>query len=133
MRQLSLWTEGFGMPTPIPLAGTHNIKVNQGATLSFGAIRKDHKKRILPMPGYTARMQVRPDAKSSTITLSLTTENGGLTIDAARALVWILVTDEQTSNIPTGKYVYDLELLYPTGEVERLIAGSFTVDTETTR
>jgi hypothetical protein len=123
------------MPTPIPLAGPHNIKVNKGATLSFGAVRKNHRKVLLPMVGYTARMQVRPDPKTSTtneLILELTTENGGLTIDGPAATVWILVTDEQTTNLPTGKYVYSLELVYPTGEVERLIAGYFTVDYETT-
>lgn len=120
----------------VPRAGVHNIKVDQGATLSFGVIRKDHKKRLRPLTSYTAKMQVRVEKDSDDVILELSTENGGLIIDGARALVNVYATDSQTRAIAPGKYVYDLEVTAPVGEgsvVERLIEGSFTVSGEVTR
>jgi hypothetical protein len=120
----------------VPIAGPHNIKVDQGATLSFGVIRKDYKKRVLPLTGYTARLQVRTTIDSPTVILELTTENGGLTIDGPRVLIDVFATDTQTGAIPVGKYVYDLEVVSPVEDgsiVERMIKGSFTVSGEVTR
>lgn len=116
------------MPQPIALAGPYNIKAEHGSTLSFGVVRKDHKKRILPMVDFTAVLQVKND--SGEVLLELTTENGGLEIDGPRALTWVYATDTQIDAIPVGKYVYKLKIIYPTVEAEKetLIKGSFTVD-----
>lgn len=115
------------------IAGTYNIIADQGATLSLGLVKKDTRKRVVPLTGYTARMQVRETANASNVLINLTTENDGLIIDAPRGMINIYITSTQMSNINSGKYVYDLELIDGDGEVERLVMGSFTVRPEVTR
>lgn len=109
------------------LAGTHNIIADQGATFSRGFIKKDSKRRVVPLTGYTARLLVT-DISSGAEILTLTTENGRLEIDAPRGLVAASVTAADMG-ITAGKYEYILELIGPTPdfEVERLLMGTFTI------
>lgn len=115
------------------LAGSHNIIVDQGATFSQVFIKKDSKKRVIPLTGFTARMQVRQSYDSPETVLNLTTENDGIIIDETKGMINILVPAATMTNISGGKYVYDLELVDPDGAVERLVMGSFTVRAEVTR
>lgn len=115
------------------IAGTYNIIADQGATFSRAVIKKDSRKRVIPLTDYTARMQVRVSVDSSSAILNMTTENGYITIDEPKGSVFFGVSADEMSGIPAGKYVYDLELVSPIGVVERLIMGSFTVRAEVTR
>lgn len=117
----------------IGTAGTYPIKVDQGATLYFGLILKNNRKQVRPLTGATARMQVRKTASSPTALLELTTANGGLVIDAPAGMITVNATDSQTGAIADGKYVYDIEVVWPDGKVERVLMGSFTVRGEVTR
>lgn len=115
------------------IAGAYNIIADQGATFSRGMIKKDNQKRVVPLTGYTARMQVRSETTSSTEVLDLTTENSGIVIDANRGLITLQASAATMSSVPAGKYVYDLELISNLGVVERLVMGTFTVRAEVTR
>lgn len=115
------------------LAATYNIIADQGATFSRALVRKDSQKRVTPLTGYTARMQVRSQVSSLDVVLNLTTENNGIVINPSIGQIVIQATDQVMSNIPAGKYVYDLETISPDGDVERLVMGSFTVRPEVTR
>lgn len=115
------------------LAAVYNIIADQGATFSRGMVRKDHQKRVVPLTGYTARMQVRPEIESSVIILDLTTENNGIVIDASKGQITLQATAATMATISAGKYVYDLELISSSEDVERLVMGTFTVRAEVTR
>ena len=117
------------------LAGTYNIIADQGATFSRAFIKKDDEKRIIPLTGYTARMQVRQTYESVDTLLDLNTENGYITIDGPRGIISIVVPDNDTRILTPGEYVYDLELIYPSPnlQVERMLMGTFTVRREVTR
>lgn len=115
------------------LAGTYNIICDQGATFSRAIVRKDSQKRVVPLPGYTARMQVRSTIDSSDVIITLTTENNRIIIDPPKGQITLQIDATTTAEINAGKYVYDLELISPQGSVERLIMGSFTVRGEVTR
>ena len=43
------------------------------------------------------------------------------------------MSDETTANIRAGRYVYDVEIEYPTGSVERIFEGIVTVSPNVTR
>lgn len=115
------------------LAGTYNIVADQGATFSRAFIKKDDEKRIIPLTGYTARMQVREAYDSQNTVLDLTTENDYIIIEGARGILSIVIPDDDTRILTPGEYVYDLELIYPDGQVERMLMGTFTVRREVTR
>lgn len=81
---------------------------------------------------YTARMQIRPTLKSETVLLELTTENGGIVLDAANSTITILCTAEQTEDLSFNTAVYSLEMVKP-GSVSQILTGSISLEKEVTR
>jgi hypothetical protein len=115
------------------LAGIHNIIADQGATFTYAFVKKDNYRRVVPLPNYSARMQIRKSITSSTVVLNFTTENEYITIDDERGAIMITVPSEVMEGVAPEKYVYDLEIFNGNGVVERLVMGSFTVRAEVTR
>lgn len=113
-------------------AGTYNIICDQGSTLDRTLTWKDSDGVLINLTGYTARMQVRATFESTTTVLSLTTENGGITLGGALGTIQIIASATATAAIDPRIYVYDLELVNGT-TVYRLVQGSFTVRPEVTR
>lgn len=123
-------------------AGTHNFVWEQGATIDEPIIWKDASLVVIPVTGYTARMQVRSTLGSSTILHEFTTENSGIVVDGAAGKFTIKATAVQSAGwttwpIPGGQTspvaVYDLEVISPTNVVTRLLKGTVTLDLEVTR
>ena len=112
------------------LAGTYNIVCEQGATFlrEITVVNADGS-----IPNYgtsTARMQVRPTVDSATIIISLTTENGRITLLDNK--ITLNITADDTTLLAQGTYKYDLEVV--TGaDVIRLVQGDFKVSPEVTR
>ena len=114
------------------LAGTYNMTMDQGATLSQQWTYKDSDGALIDLTGYTARMQVRDDFTTDATVLDLTTETGGLTLGGAAGTIDLLVSATASAAVGARQYVYDVELV--TGStVERLVMGTFTVRSEVTR
>lgn len=115
------------------LAGTYHIIADQGATFTRAFRRKDKKKRVAPFNATSARMQVRESYKSSNVVLELTTGNGRILLVGEDAMIYLLVSAADMAEIPEGLYVYDLELVFNDGSVERMVMGNFTVRANITR
>ena len=114
-------------------AGLYNIVADQGSTLSRTIVWQDPAKKPIRLAGYTARMKVRPSSSSEPI-LSLTTENGGITLGLTNGQIKLYVSDEVMATIPEGKYLYDLEMIGSnTDYVYKLVRGNFVVRPEVTR
>lgn len=115
-------------------AGLYNIVANQGSTFSRTILWRDPAKKPIKMGGYKARMQVRKTTDSA-IVLSLTTENGRISLHPTNGEITLLISDEVMTSIPEDKYVYDLELVAPSEElyVYKLLQGNFAVRSEVTR
>lgn len=88
--------------------------------------------------GCVARMQLRRDIDSEAVILELTTENSGIVLDGA----WLRLklTPEQTSAFVFGDIepawrnaVGHVEVVRPTGEVERQYELTFDLSQESTR
>ena len=125
------------------IAGTYNMTIEQGST--FGRLISVEQPDLVTDPtgatfepfllnGYTARMQIRRNVDSSTAMLSLTTENGGITINPGTAdnEIKLSVTATNTALL-TSDGVYDLEIIDSLGEVSKVIRGTLTVIPEVTR
>ncbi len=115
------------------MAANYDIVCDQGATFSRILTWQDSSANPVNLTGYTARMQVRATADSSTVLLSLTTENSRITLGGAAGTITLLVSATDTAAVTAGEYVYDLEVISSGGTVTRLIQGCFTVDAEVTR
>lgn len=114
------------------IAARYDMICDQGATFSRVITWEDSNGSPINLTAYTARMQVRPEASSSTTTLSLTTENGRITLGGSAGTITLTVAAADTAAVAAGPYVYDLELVSG-GVVTRLTMGSFTVRAEVTR
>ena len=115
-------------------AGIYDIIIEQGATFNFALIWRDPSGMPINLTGYTARMQVRQTVtQPDPAPLSLTTENGGITLGGPAGPINVLATPVQTAGLSFRAGVYDLELVSPGGEVTRLVQGSVVVSPEVTR
>lgn len=95
-----------------------------GGTLEYNA--------PINLSNYTARMQIRPTIDSDTVIASLTTENGGITIDSTLASITIVIPATVTAGYTWQTAVYGLELAIGT-EVVPFANGSLTLVREVTR
>jgi hypothetical protein len=84
------------------------------------------------LTGYTAKLQVRSLPSDPDAVLTLTTENGGITITPLTGFIAVTATATQTGAIDEGTYVYDIELVNGS-IVTRLAQGQVVVSPEVTR
>lgn len=124
-------------------AGTYNFTCEQGATFSRlieleqpDLVADPTGETFVPIniTGFTARMQIRRTVDSASPIVTLTTENGGLTVNPTDDENQILITmsDSVTASISTSG-VYDLEIESPTGTVSRVLQGAMNLSQEVTR
>jgi hypothetical protein len=114
-------------------AAAYDFVIEQGATLDKSFVWKDSTGTVINLSGYTARMQIRQTAASSTVLLELTTLNGRIIITAGEGKIRLLVTAADTGAITWQRGKYDLELVSSAGIVTRLLSGDVTVSKEVTR
>lgn len=89
------------------------------------------------LTGWTARMQIRqdwlaPGLPSGSALVSLTTENGAITLGGAAGTVEAIIDATTTSSLVIDDGVYDLELISPSGRVTKLLRGDVRVLPEAT-
>ena len=107
--------------------------IYQGATFRKRLTWKGPSGAPIDLTGCTARMQVRSEVESSTVLLSLTTENGGITLGGVAGTIELFVSDDASTLFTWTAGVWDLEIEFPGGEVTRLAQGSVSVSPEVTR
>lgn len=113
------------------LAGLLDIEIEQGATFNLAFLYEDGAGQPIDLTGMTARMQLRRQYSSSEFILNLSTENGGITIEALTGTISLFVSAFDTSTL-SGSGVYDLELV--NGPiVNRILSGSYIICAEVTR
>jgi hypothetical protein len=114
-------------------AGIYNFSVDQGSVFTLNMVYEDPDGNPINLSGQTARMQFRRKYNSADpADLTLTTSNGGIAITGATGNILVTITDEQTSTLDEGFYVYDLEL-DNAGVISRLVQGQVTVNAQVTQ
>jgi hypothetical protein len=114
------------------MASVYNGTINQGSDWFLTLIYKDSSGTAINLTGYTANMQLRVNANSTTANLTLST-GSGITITGATGTIAIHATATQTAALLAQNYVYDLEIRSSGGIVTRLIQGTLNVSAEVTR
>lgn len=112
------------------MANTKNIFIDQGSTFSYSFTATDENGTALSITagsGYTASGQLRRSYYSLTSTLF------AVGVTGATGNVTFSLGATNTAALKPGRYVYDIELLYPTGKVVRQLQGTITVDPEVTK
>jgi hypothetical protein len=113
-------------------AGTYNILADQGATFTRVITWTNSAGSPVNLTGYTARMSLRTTYTDTTVALSLTTENGRITLGGALGTITLNVDAATMATLAAKSYVYDLELVNGVN-VTRLLQGSFANSPEVTR
>jgi hypothetical protein len=129
------------------IAGKYNIACQQGSTFDILMILQYpnpeypadcEDPNVCPeylnweLSEYRARMTVRKYVNSATSLITLTTENGRIFLDEEPGGLRLFIRAEDTLDI-TSSGVYDIEIISPNNEIDRVIEGVFTLSQEVTK
>jgi hypothetical protein len=109
------------------MSGKHNIVAEQGATFNLN-FRVETDGTPWNLTGYTFAMQVRRSTSASTTLLNITSATM-----TSVGRVSATVNAATMSDVPAGRWVYDIELTSSGGEVTRILEGRFIVTAEVTQ
>lgn len=124
-------------------AGRYSFVVEQGSTKQFEVIYKDSTGTPVDLTGYTAKMQIRPSAGSTTLYATLTStlqpDGTGLNLHGldgtkpySSGSIGITISAGVTTNFDFNEASYDLELTTGT-IVYRLLEGKVKLSKEVTK
>jgi len=109
--------------------GKYNFYLYPGATFTKTLVWQDENNALINLTGYMARMQMRETVGAATPFLTLTTENGGITLGGSAGTINLLVSATDTETVTVTQGVYDLQLIAPDGvTVTRLLEGIVFID-----
>lgn len=113
--------------------GKYNITIIEGATFDLTLTWKNPDDSPVDLTGYTARLQVRPNAKDTgTPLLEMTTENGRITLGDELGTIQLQLSAATVTNLAWKSGAYDLEMVSGV-IVTRLLEGKVTVSQEVTK
>lgn len=86
------------------------------------------------LTGAAARMQVRQKVTSPDVVIELNATNGRAVLtDAVNGEITLSISAVDTALLPAGVGVYDLEIAFAGGQVDRLLEGKVRISPEVTR
>jgi uncharacterized protein affecting Mg2+/Co2+ transport len=109
------------------MSGKYNIVAEQGATFNLN-FRVETDGTPWNLTGYTFAMQVRRSAAATTTLLNITSATM-----TSQGHVSVTVSATTMSDVPAGRWVYDIELTSSGNEVTRILEGRFIVTAEVTQ
>lgn len=120
------------------------LKVEQGATKKFSLLwgSGTSETDLVPydLTGCKARMMFKKQYTDTTPILSATTEDGGIILqpndgsgNPQKGMIQVYLTDEKTDAITETAAVWDLEVEWPSGDVDRVAEGAVTISPSVTR
>lgn len=110
------------------MATVTNLYIDQGSFFRTHITVANPNGFTLDLTGFTVASQLRKSYQSST-GFNFTTSISNPTQGRVR----IELSSEQSRVIPAGKYLYDLEILSPTGERTRVVEGIVLINPEITK
>lgn len=111
--------------------GTLNLTMYQGASWDYTLTWTTNGTPV-DLTNYTARMDVRVSHHANTAVLELAS-GSGITLGGTAGTILLEASAVETAGVPSGQYVYDLELVSPGSAVTRLVEGTLICDPEVTR
>ena len=109
------------------MATKANLVIDQGTTFSTDLYLTDDGGEPLLLAGYVANSQIRKWYTSSNPSATFATS-----INVAAGSVTLNLTSNQTSNLVSGRYVYDVEIS-DGSTISRIVEGIITVTPQVSR
>ena len=111
------------------MAAISNIFIDQGADFSTTVTVSDSAGAALDLSNYTALAQIRKTYESTTATTFTST----FVSPRTTGQITISLTDDQTSALDFGRYVYDLLITDGDGDKTRVVEGIATINPSVSR
>jgi hypothetical protein len=109
------------------MSGKYNIVAEQGATFNLN-FRVETDGVPWDLTGYTFAMQVRRSTSSNATLLDI--NDASMT---SLGSVAVSIPADVMTDVPAGRWVYDIELTSSGEEVTRILEGRFIVTPEVTQ
>lgn len=111
-----------------------NATVKQGADWRHTLRFRDESGAPIDVTGCVFRWAARPTFDSNTLTASMSTTDGRFTIDdGPGGVVSLRLPAAVVAAVTAGRYVHDAEMEWPSGLVDALWEGAWTVTREAVR
>lgn len=108
------------------MSGRHNIVATKGDTFTFNCtVETDGV--AWDFTGYTAKLMVRKSSSSTDALITAETGSGIVLTSAGHISITVSAANMV---VPTGRWVYDLEVTSSGGEKTTLLSGRFIVEAE---
>ena len=114
------------------LAGNYNFTIDQGAHFERVITVRNPDDSLYDLTNYTARMQIRTEIDSTSALITLTTENGKITLGDEDGTITLVLLASETADLETDG-VYDIEIIAPDNKVYRVLKGKIRLELEVTR
>lgn len=89
---------------------------------------------IMPLTGWSAKMQIRQNKRTATVLADFSTNSGGyMTISELAGVVMLDVPGSVTGAFDFNSAVYDMYVVDPSGEPFRVVEGTVIVSATVTR
>lgn len=103
-----------------------NLFIDQGSDFETSIVITDETGEPIDITEFTGRSQIRRHYTSlAAIDFFIDIGNEGV--------VTLALPANTSSNMASGRYVYDVELVSPTGVVSRVVEGVVSINPEVTR
>jgi hypothetical protein len=114
--------------------GNLDFTIYQGATFRPKIRLRDSQQNPIDLTGATVRMHIKLSYTSSAVLLALIEENGrALVTDPVNGEISLHVSAEDTTELAFRSGVYDLEVEYVDGTVDRILQGKVKLSPEVTK
>lgn len=110
------------------MATVANLFIDQGSDFSAVVSLKNQDGTAINLVGYTVASQFRKSYQSSTaVNFNVTV------IDDMNGKIELALSDQATSGIRAGRYLYDVEITSNSGNRKRVLEGIIVLTPEITR
>jgi hypothetical protein len=109
------------------MATKANIIIDQGTTFSTVINLTDDNGTAIDLTGYTGDAEMRKHYTSSN------SQSFSIALGGTSGTVTLSLTANQTANLTSGRYVYDVEVTSSANVVSRIVEGIVTVTPQVTR
>ena len=104
-----------------------NLLIDQGSTYSTTLSLTTETDEAMDLTGYSGAAQIRKHYTSSN------SYSFGVELNSTAGTVTLSMSANNTANIASGRYVYDVEITSGSGAVTRVVEGIVTVTPSVTR
>ena len=113
-------------------AGKYNLDIEAGATFRRTITYTAANDEPVDLFGALIRMQIKDNHLSETAAISLSVSSGITITEPEDGEFVIEITAAQTESIPFRQGVYDIEIEYTEGTVERILEGRVKITPQVT-